>query len=256
MINHSLPTDWRDLQAQVNRILQECGLTSEIEKNITTVRGRVNIDVYAEDSLQTPSLIYLCECKYWQSAVPQTVVHAFRTVAADYGANWGLLISLSGFQSGALEAAANSNIRLLGWDEFQELFTDRWLKNYMMPLLYKEIDPLIEYTEPINNRISREADKLDASGRARFEKLRDKYMLLAFSAVPFFASLLGPRVPEPPNQFMRPDLPLRKSLQAEQTFNLPDELLDVMCLRDFANTFCKYAREGIAAFDNLFGRRV
>ena len=96
MINRSDPNDWRDLQTQTNQILRECGFESEVEKNVETVRGTVNIDVYARDSSRIPSLVYLCECKYWRSAVPQTVIHAFRTIVADYGANWGFIISTVG----------------------------------------------------------------------------------------------------------------------------------------------------------------
>ena len=117
----------------------------------------MEVDVYAEDLSSQPKTVYLCECKHWQSAVPQTVVHAFRTVVTDYGANWGFIISSAGFQSGAFEAAAKSNVRLLTWDEFQELFVDRWIENYMMPRLREEVEPLVDYTEPFNARVSRRA---------------------------------------------------------------------------------------------------
>ena len=35
------PSDWKDLQRQVNEIFQRSGLNSEIDKKITTVRGTV-----------------------------------------------------------------------------------------------------------------------------------------------------------------------------------------------------------------------
>jgi hypothetical protein len=40
MINESEPTDWKDLQVQVARILSECGMATEIEKDIRTARDR------------------------------------------------------------------------------------------------------------------------------------------------------------------------------------------------------------------------
>jgi len=125
MINASPSKDWQDLQNEVAQIMRESGLVAEVEKKIETVRGPVNIDVYAEDNTQRPPVIYICECKHWRAAIPKTMVHAFRTVAADYGANWGLIISSAGFQAGTHEAARNSNIRLLNWHEFEELFEDR-----------------------------------------------------------------------------------------------------------------------------------
>jgi restriction system protein len=59
VINSSLPKDWRDLQIQVEKIMKESGLIAESEKDIETVRGIVNIDVYAEDASQRPKTIYV-----------------------------------------------------------------------------------------------------------------------------------------------------------------------------------------------------
>jgi restriction system protein len=246
------PSDWEDLQKQVNEIFQRSGLSSETNKEITTARGRVNIDVYAEDLNSQPTTTYLCECKYWKRNVPKTVVHAFRTVVQDYGANWGFIISSTGYQSGACEAAANSPVRLLTWDDFQKLFVDRWIHNYMIPRIREEVDPLVEYTEPINSRIFRKAGKLSTEKQDLFEGLRKKYMSLGFLAVYFLASeLMGKHV-----HF--PALPLRRNLQnlkAVQT-NLPDELLDATYLRDFVDILCRHSQEGIAAFDHVFGERA
>ena len=252
MINSSPLNDWRELQDQVAQILRECGLQVEIEKDVRTVRGTVNIDVHAEDKPSEPTTIYLCECKYWQSAVPKSVVHAFRTVVADYGANWGFIVSSGGFQQGAYEAAANSNIRLLSWDEFQELFTDRWIENYMVPRMREEADPLVEYTEPINSRIFRKADALDKRSQEQFIELRKKYANLAFLALHLYIRplFLGTS---------RPALPLRNAvaksdLHGANTF--PDDLLDAASLRDFLDVLCAHVREGVAAFDQLFGERA
>ncbi|MEA2557979.1 MAG: restriction system protein [Actinomycetota bacterium] len=40
----------------------------------------------------------------------------------------------AGFQAGAIEAAAYSNVRLLTWIEFQAMFALRWTNHYMVPL--------------------------------------------------------------------------------------------------------------------------
>jgi len=251
MINRP-PADWKDLQRQVNEIFQRSGLNSETDKKISTVRGSVNIDVYAEDSTSQPTTIYLCECKYWKSNVPKTVVHALRTVVQDYGANWGFIISSAGFQSGAYEAAANSTVRLLTWDDFQKLFLDRWIRNYMIPRLREEVDPLVEYTEPINSRVFRKADKLTTEKQQLFKQLRQKYMSLGFLALRFIIAEFAGEMVNMPN------LPLRRNIRdfrAVQT-NLPDDLLDAIYLRDFVDILCRHAQEGIAAFDQVFGERA
>jgi len=246
-----MPNDWRDLQNQVGLILQECGLNCEIEKEIQTVRGAVNIDVYAEDTTNQPTTIYLCECKYWQSAIPKTVIHAFRTVVSDFGANWGFIISSAGFQSGAFDAAANSNVRLLTWSEFQDLFENRWIEQYMMPHLQHVVEPLVDYTEPINSRVFRKADELDEQRQNRFSYLRGQYADLAFLALHHY-------LPIPLNMRSYPDLPLRKTTGTEKSnrTNLPDEVLDAECLRDFVDAICKHANEGLASFDEVFGCRA
>jgi hypothetical protein len=126
MIFDHEPRNWSDLQNKVAQIFSEMGCIVEIEKDITTTRGLVNVDVFVEDITKSPKLIYICECKHWGSSIPKSVVHSFRTVITDYGAHVGYLISKKGYQSGAYEAAINSNVMLLTWNEFQEFFFDAW----------------------------------------------------------------------------------------------------------------------------------
>ena len=249
IITDSMPNDWHDLEAQVGRILQECGLTVEIGKTIETVRGTTNVDVYAEDTTQKPTTVYVCECKRWASTVPKTVVHAFRTVLSDCGANWGLLISSEGFQSGAFAAAASSNVRLLSWTEFQTLFVDRWTEHYMLPRLREEAEPLVDYTEPVNSRIFRKADALTPELQNEFGKLRDQYQVLAFLALHLYISPLYARQ-------SLPELPLKTGVRPEHMNidgGLPPDLLEATSLRQFLDIMCQHIQTGLAAFDRVFG---
>ena len=250
-ISRGNPQDWRALQRQVHQILGECGFESKIENRVQTVRGDVTIDVYARDPSSQPPIIYLCECKLWQSRVPQTVVHAFRTVVTDHGANWGFIISSAGFQRAAYRAAANSNVKLLTWNEFQEIFTDRWVSRYMAPRLRSETESLVEYIEPFNARVFRKADRLPESSQKRFAELREKWASLGFLAQHLFVGIgfLGERPPQ---------LPLRAPGQTQSTRyeNLPEEVLDATCFRDFVGNICRIARRGIEEFDQLFGERA
>jgi restriction system protein len=173
------PQDWRDLQRRVARILGECGLAVEVARTIKTVRGAVEIDVLAQDSRRTPELLYLCECKHWKRRVPKTAVHALRTVVADSGANWGLLISSSGSQKGAVIAAEKSNVRLLDWHGFQELFVDFWLKEYAMPALEYRTSALIEYTDPVSKHVSPREARLATDLQRHVAKLRQLHKPLA-----------------------------------------------------------------------------
>jgi len=156
MIYAQEPSDWRDLQDKVASILNVCGCESEVERTIETARGDVDVDVHAIDKSISPNLVYLCECKLWSKAVPKSVVHSFRTVVSDYGAHIGFLISRNGFQSGAYEATKNSNIRLVNWFEFQDIFISRW-KDRRYVEVRQLFDRLFDYydylSSPIGNAI-------------------------------------------------------------------------------------------------------
>jgi len=252
MINAAFPADWRDAQNQVAKILKECEFDTYIEHTVQTLRGAVNIDVFAVDTTQQPPSIYLCECKHWRSAVPQTDVHAFRTVVHDYGANWGLFISSNGFQQGAYTAAQYTNVRLLSWEEFQQLFMDRWYVQYFLPQLYQSVDALVEYTEPVNSRIFRKVDALAPQAVGQFNLLRKKHEPLAT-----LASLL--RVPFLLGNHSRPALPLDESLPEEMYGRrdiLPRDLLEAQSFRSLLEIYVGYITHALQEFDELFGERA
>jgi len=120
--------DWKDLQNLTAQMFNEMGFIAFVEKTIQTVRGTKKIDVYVEDNLSRPPLVYLCECKQWSRRVHKDIVSSFRQVVTDYGANRGYLISNKGFQSGSREAARKSNVCLVTWMELQNLCKTRWLE--------------------------------------------------------------------------------------------------------------------------------
>jgi hypothetical protein len=47
----------------------------------------------------------------------------------------------------------------------EDLFEERWITNYMRPVLEQQVSPLVEYTEPINRRISRKAEALSGTAQ-------------------------------------------------------------------------------------------
>lgn len=121
------PGTWQELQGMVGQLFTEIGCVVEICKIVKLVRGAKEIDVYVEDPMSTPPSTYLCECKFWNKPIPQEVVHAFRTVVADFGANQNFIIAKVGFQSGSIKAVENTNVKLLTFDDLQKMFFNRWL---------------------------------------------------------------------------------------------------------------------------------
>jgi len=140
--------DWRDLQVRVATILSECGFETESPRTLTTVRGRVEVDVYAVDPSTVPRTLYVCECKRWKVNVPQGEVFAFRTALGDIGAHHGLFISSVGFQQGAHEVVRNTNVTLLSWAEFQNLVCERWCREYWAPTFRREAAHLANRAMP------------------------------------------------------------------------------------------------------------
>ncbi len=121
------PQSWRDLQSYVAQVFSEIGCRVDVDRTKQLPRGTVELDVVVRDTTTVPHSLYICECKHWAKRVPKAVVHSFRTVVSELGANRGFLISRNGFQAGAREAAAFTNIDLLTWTEFEDLMFERWL---------------------------------------------------------------------------------------------------------------------------------
>ncbi|MCD6471711.1 restriction endonuclease [Candidatus Aerophobetes bacterium] len=249
-ITHS-PETWKNLQNEVGQILRECGFYAKVDKNIETTRGTVDVDVYAEDHSRVPEIKYLIECKHWKTRVPKTIVHAFRTVVSDFGANVGLIVSSVGFQSGAFDTVKKSPVKLVNWREFQDLFINVWSEHYFTPELYKVADPLREYTEPINSRIFRKANLLSKERQTKFKELRAKHLALALYALPLFhdLSLFG---------MLLPKLPIKESLQDLDSHGiyLPQDILDAATLRELLEALSRNCISTIAEFDEVFGERA
>jgi hypothetical protein len=239
VINPAPPTDWKALQRDAAAILRECGLTVETERETATARDSVVVDVYADDQTRQPHTIYLCECKHWRKRVPKTVVHAFRSVVADAGANIGFVISSAGFQTGAFEAAENTNVRLVTWNEFQETFAARWIESYFKPTLKTECDRLVSYTEPL--AAPRAAENLSAAGNRRFVELHDKWQSVAFFALHFYLPISNREITS---------LPIRGT--AIDDPELPVDIRDAASARGLLQAIVSNAHRGLAEFDELF----
>lgn len=240
------------MQNEVASILRECSFTVETPKVVTTVRGEVEVDVFAQDPRHDPQLLYVVECKNWTKRVDKGVVHAFRTVVADFGANWGAIVSSSGFQRGAFAAAEKSNVRLLNWVGFNDLFSERWIERFLAPQLYEAVDPLIEYTEPVNSRIFRKAGRLPEQNQTRFRELREEYAALAF-----YAGAIG----------FRPDLAMGvpfdfgmpsqiELIERAAPPIVPADVANAPSLRDYLDRLLAYLQSAVAEFDDVFGERA
>ena len=169
-ITSEFPQTWQQLQELVCKYLNEAGYQAESPKTIETVRGDVEVDVFAtapNELLRT----FVCECKYWNTAVPKEKIHAFRTVVQDSGAMLGIFIAKEGYQSGAIEAARCSNVLLKDWPSFIRLIEDQWILHRLLRLK-RVAHPLSVYTDPLDAPL----EQLDKDKRAQYNLYQQKYL--------------------------------------------------------------------------------
>ena len=235
------PIDWKDLQIKVGQILTDIGFEVEIEKDIETVRGKVNVDVYAENNIENPKTIIIAECKNWTKKVPKTVVHSFRTVVNDYGANFGFIISKIGFQKGAYEAINKSNIQLFNWAEFQEYFTIKWIET-IITSLDRIGKPLWYFTAPMQDFFDSELEKLSDSKKNKFFELSRKYSEFAFySNKDYYLNYFTGDI-----EYLDQAIDKRKE-------TLP---IEINCYSDYFYFIQDYCKHGLGQIDELFGKEI
>jgi hypothetical protein len=233
------PSGWKELEEQVARIFRDMGFAAELQRCIETVRGVVEVDVLAMSQNLKPRQVYLCECKYWRKRVPKTVVHSFRTVVNDFGANFGIIISRAGFQKGAEAAAHKTNVLLLDWAEFEEMFYEEWWEA-VTDELDKSGLPLRDYTDFLDSQMLRCRSDLAEQRKAQHDALQKAYHGIAMMTSRLFMTTFF--VPRFPYRLPVPDE--SRTGHIETTCDSPFELIEAL------NRFC---RQGIAEFDGLFG---
>ena len=175
MIDNPFPADWRELQEGVRRIFRNIGLAADVEVNLETPRGSVTVDVLAVDGRSVDKIKYVVECKNWNSAVPQTVVHAFTTVMHETGANIGFIISKHELQSGAAQYTRHTNISGLTYLEFQQRYFEVWWRRYFCPRIGDAADRPLQYTEEFNTLRDRKYNELSDERKAAFDTLRSEH---------------------------------------------------------------------------------
>jgi len=127
LIPTSAISHWKDLQNKVAMLFREMGYVAQTPFSVQFAgRGSKEVDVHIVDPRTSVPHVLIAECKHWSTPVPQDTVHSMLAIMQGCGANTGLIISSAGFQSGAGEAAAHSNIRLLTWEDLQQTYGHEW----------------------------------------------------------------------------------------------------------------------------------
>lgn len=248
MITRSIPDSWQALQSEVGRILYECGFEVEVEKKIQSARGVVELDVYAAETVRGRKYAIACECKHWKSRIPQSVVHGFRTVVQEIGANIGYIVSMEGFQSGAVAASDLTNLQLVSWQEFQNLFEENWFEEFFTKQIDEKLDGLMTYAEPF---LPAWFEKMTEEDKCKYFSLKEKHDLFGI-----VMQSLGPY-----SRILRkepiPSLPLRTRLKPDQALkSIPGHILDETAYREFLEASIAHGEVALSEFRVLRDRYV
>jgi restriction system protein len=248
MITGNEPESWQALQREVGRILSECGFVVEIEKIAECARGKVELDVYAAENVRGRKYVIACECKYWGTRIPQAVVHGFRTVVQETGANVGYIISMQGFQSGAVVASDFTNLKLVTWQEFQDIFQESWLEEYFTKQIDEKLDPLLTYTEPL---LPAWFDRMTEEDKKAYFALKEKYDLfgMLMQSLSSYGRIARKKA--------LPMLPLRALFEAAPILDtIPNHILDETAYRELLDSSVAYGEVATSEFRGLRDKYV
>ena len=112
--------DWRKYQEETAELFRSLGCSAEVDKLVKGARAEHIIDVWVAFSKFGFQNRWAVECKYWNSNIPKEKVMALKSIVDDVGADRGVIISKTGFQSGAIRAAALTNITLTSLDDLKQ----------------------------------------------------------------------------------------------------------------------------------------
>jgi restriction system protein len=111
--------DWKKYQEDTARYFRSIGLDARTDVTVKGVRTSHDIDVYVTSHFEGFDVRWIVECKHWRKPVNKLHVLGLREIVADIGADRGVLLSESGFQSGAFEAAQMTNVQLASLAELK-----------------------------------------------------------------------------------------------------------------------------------------
>ena len=113
MVDHNQQMEtWRQYQEVVAEFFRGLGFEAQTDATLQGVRTSHDIDVAVSSTHAGFDLLWLVECKKWKTRVSKLHVLALREIVHDIGADRGIILSESGFQRGAIEAATLSNVQL------------------------------------------------------------------------------------------------------------------------------------------------
>jgi restriction system protein len=107
-----MAVEWKEYQEEAAIFFRSLGLDAQTDVTVQGARASHYVDVLVKSRHVGFEVTWVVECKHWKSAVSKLHVLALREIVADVGADRGILLAESGYQSGAIEAANLTNVQL------------------------------------------------------------------------------------------------------------------------------------------------
>lgn len=111
---------WKKYQEEAAAFFRSLGLDASTDEKVQGVRTTHDVDVLVKSHHVGFDITWLVECKYWKTKVSKLHVLALREIVSDVGADRGILLAETGFQSGAIEAATLTNVQVTSLAEVSE----------------------------------------------------------------------------------------------------------------------------------------
>lgn len=201
---------WKKYQEEAASFFRSLGLDASIDVTVAGVRTTHDIDVLVKSSFVGFEITWLVECKHWKKRVSKLHVLALREIVADVGADRGILLSESGFQRGAVEAASLTNVQVTS---LAEAFATARMDIYSMRLreLYDRIEECNDryWDIPKDHRIEHglrsQVGELGYSGDRIVNLCRDLLSRALRDLYPFQSEVIGALIiPGLPENFSSP----------------------------------------------------
>ena len=125
---------WHDYQEDIAEFFRELGCDVEVDAQVQGARASHKVDVWVIFHRFGLEHKWVIECKLYKRPIPKEKVLTLKGVVDDVGADRGVLITESGFQPGATNAALSTNVSLLTFAELREIAKRDLLFNVLRKL--------------------------------------------------------------------------------------------------------------------------
>lgn len=112
--------DGTALEKRVETLLSEAGLQPRRRETVEGARQADEFDLVFDVTALGIGGICVVECKDWARNVDKGTVLTFINRVANTGADQGVIVTTTGYQSGCWDAIEHTNVRLLTTDQFEE----------------------------------------------------------------------------------------------------------------------------------------